>query len=602
MSSEDSSSADQLVAELRRQQAESWQAGVEVQVEELLAGIAPQTLPQDGLLELVYSEMCLAETAGRNNSLDEYMTRFPALKVRIQLLFEMHEALVQDDESAAQEAQPIGDETDDLKRALVEPTTDLRGCDSVAPREAKSIPLPKRVGHYEVVELIGEGGMGLVLKVKQPGAERHVALKMISTNVSDSMVSRFRAEMRAAARLEHPSIVPVYDVGEHNGLPFFTMACIDGKNLKQQIAEQPMDQRKAADLVRALASAIAFAHERGVIHRDLKPANVLIDTEGKPWLTDFGIAKRLDVDDGNTATGQILGTAAYMSPEQITNSGSVDAATDVYGLGAILYECLTGQVPFEGADILTVLSRVQTQAPRRPLDIHPEIDAGLEAICLRCLEKSPGDRYASAQALAEELDRFLRGEPPLVAPLSTLHSIKRVLGQRTIHERLFSAPVGLWNAAVNLIVHLLAFFLIINHQHPGWLWLTLGIGGIALAIVFWHYHYSRYWQLHPVERQSALVLMAVSVAFVTLLWMHLPRWHEPIEKFHGLYPPFALIMGMATMSHAATYSGKWMILGFVFCPLAIALWSFSDWSPLLFAVVGSTVLVIADRDIVAGGG
>lgn len=461
-----------------------------------------------------------------------------------------------------------------------------------------SFQCPQKVNDYEIVETIGQGGMGIVLKARQPNADRFVALKMISSIASPHLLERFHIEVKAAARLEHSNIVPVYDVGESNGLPFFTMAFIEGQNLKDRLQNRPLDTRDAAQLLQTLAGAVAFAHERGVIHRDLKPANVLIDLTGKPWLTDFGLAKRMDVDDSNTMTGQILGTAAYISPEQINNRQAVSAATDVYGLGGILYECLTGKPPFQDDDVLKVFEKVQTQAPVSPRELNSKVDASLAAICLRCLEKDPGDRYASVDALASDLERYLNGEPPLVAPLSVANAVHRVLRHRTTSDELSSAPATRWLAFSTLLIHAFVFALIATNQHAGWLWLTIACGVVMCAGVSWRFHFSRYWALHPVERQSAIILWAVNLSFLTLLWIYGPGWTAPIELAWKVYPSLALINGVAIICHGAIYSGKLLLLGLIYFPLAGLLAAFPFWSPLTFGVATAIVLWIAERDMI----
>lgn len=457
---------------------------------------------------------------------------------------------------------------------------------------------PQKVNDYEIIEMIGQGGMGIVLKAMQPNADRLVALKMISSTVLPQVIERFHIEAKSAARLEHPHIVPVYDVGEYNGLPFFTMAYIDGQNLKETIHSQTMGNHAAAALLRTLAAAVSFAHERGILHRDLKPANVLIDSEGKPWLTDFGLAKRMDIDDSNTMTGQILGTASYISPEQLSDQFSVGAPTDVYGLGGILYECLTGKAPFQDADILKVFEKVRTQAPVPPRELNSEIDPSLEAICLRCLEKDPGNRYLSAEALASDLERYLNGEPPLVAPPSIASAVHRVLRHRTTSDELSSARATRWHAISSSLIHLAIFALIATNQHAGWLWLTITCGVLMCSKVSWRFHFSRYWTLHPVERQSVIIMLAVNLSFLTLLWIYGPGWTAPIELAWKTYPPLAIVYGVSIICHGAIYSGKLLLLGLIYFPLAGLLAANPYWSPLVFGAATAIVLWIAECDMI----
>src|SRR6188474_2668857 len=295
-----------------------------------------------------------------------------------------------------------------------------------APRE--SVERPRQFGDYELLEEIARGGMGVVYRARQISLDRIVAVKMLLFGQfsSDQFVRRFKAEAEAAAALQHPNIVAIHEIGEHDGQHYFSMNYIEGRDLAEIVRERPMPSREAATLLRVLAQAVHYAHQRGVLHRDLKPSNVLIDDSGQPRLTDFGLAKRFESDASLSVTGQILGSPNYMPPEQAApDRGPVSPASDVYSLGAILYHLVTGRAPFV-ADSLesTVLALLQTE-PIAPRLLNNDVPRDIETICLKCLEKNPQRRYTSAEALAEDLDRYLRGEHIRARPIGAFEKFGR---------------------------------------------------------------------------------------------------------------------------------------------------------------------------------
>jgi serine/threonine-protein kinase len=289
------------------------------------------------------------------------------------------------------------------------------GCDTREVPKAmwESGVLPTEIGAYEILEEIGRGGMGVVFRARHRELQRFVALKVIRSGefASEEETARFRAETEACARLQHPNIVPIYDVGEHAGLQYFTMAFIDGPSMVERLQEQPMSVKEAARLIQKLALAIQSAHRVGIIHRDLKPANILFNASGEPFITDFGLAKMAGVDDKLTMTGQILGTPAYMAPEQATGRrAQIGPAVDVYSLGCLLYFVLTGQAPFHGPTPFDILMQVIEREPPLPRQMNRLIPRVLERICLRAMDKSVAGRYSSAKQLADDLEKFLKDE------------------------------------------------------------------------------------------------------------------------------------------------------------------------------------------------
>jgi WD40 repeat protein len=295
---------------------------------------------------------------------------------------------------------------------------------------AKTTGVAEQVGipGYEILGVLGRGGMGVVYHARQTKLKRLVALKMIlaGAHAGPQELERFRLEAEAIARLQHPNVVQIYEVGEHEGKPYFSLEFVDGGSLQNTLTGTPLPAREAARLVETLALAMQAAHQLGVIHRDLKPANVLLTKTGIPKITDFGLAKQLGQDSGQTHTGQIMGTPSYMAPEQVAgNVKTIGAAADIYALGAILYELLTGRPPFKAASVLDTLEQVRTQEPVPPSQLQPKTPRDLETICLKCLQKEPSKRYENAASLADDLQRFLGGEPIQARPVGRIERLWR---------------------------------------------------------------------------------------------------------------------------------------------------------------------------------
>lgn len=297
---------------------------------------------------------------------------------------------------------------------------------------------PIEFGEYDLLAEIGHGGSGRVFSARHRKLGRHVAVKILAGGglASRDFVQRFLNEARAAASLDHPFIVPVYEVGEHEGQSFLAMRLLEGGSLARRLAKDPRsfaDPDKASRFVATLARAVHFAHQHGVLHRDLKPGNVLLDSAGQPFVTDFGLARLTEQESTLTQTNAMLGTPGYMAPEQARGGLAVTTAADVYGIGAVFYEMLTGMPPFAGGTTYETVRLLLNTEPRRPSAIVPGLDRDVETICLKCLAKDPAARYASAEALAEDLDRHLRGEPIQARPVSAVVRFQKwVLRHRTV--------------------------------------------------------------------------------------------------------------------------------------------------------------------------
>src|SRR6058998_2416583 len=281
-------------------------------------------------------------------------------------------------------------------------------------KTARAVELLGELGDYELLEEVGRGGQGVVFRARQKSLNRTVALKVISLGqwASKAHLKRFRREAEAAASLDHPSIVPIYEVGERDGSCYFSMKFVEGGQLDEVVRRTPMSIRQAVELIAKVARTVHYAHEHRILHRDIKPGNILLDAKGDPHLTDFGLARLVESESSVTQTLDVLGTPSYMAPEQaVGNNAAVSSATDVYGLGAVLYQLLTGHPPFAGGTTYETIKLLLDTEPRQPRLLNPKIDRDLSTICLKCLEKDPKRRYSSALALIEDLKHWLKHEP-----------------------------------------------------------------------------------------------------------------------------------------------------------------------------------------------
>ncbi len=373
-------------------------------------------------------------------------------------------------------------------------------------------PAMRQFGGYELIAKIAQGGMGVVYRARHVQLNRVVALKMILAGrfAGQKEVQRFQAEAEAAATLDHPGIVPIYEVGEHHGHHFFSMRLVEGESLADRLMLGPLEPRQAARCARKIADAIAFAHCHGVIHRDLKPANILLDRQGQPQVTDFGLAKLAESDSHLTYAGQILGTPSFMPPEQAAGKiGEVTESADVYSIGAILYALLTGRAPFSAESPVDTLMQVLDAEPRPPSSFNPQVPRALERICLRCLEKRPMDRYRTAAELGADLERFLQDEP-VNAERPSLWKHMRRWGRRA--PSLVTHLVGL--AVILLVVQIAAILIGTDSGYHlrhtavllGWMLFSIGV-------------YQLTTRPHWKEIGATLWTIGDTVFFTTLLYL-----------------------------------------------------------------------------------
>ncbi len=427
------------------------------------------------------------------------------------------------------------------------------------PSLAPAIDATLALGDFEIVREVGRGGMGVVYEATQKSLGRRVAIKVLlrGEHADEREVARFRAEAEAAAALEHPNIVSVFEVGSSEGLPYFTMPFLEGETLARRLERGPLEPREAVRLIVPVCRAVEHAHENGVLHRDLKPSNILIDPEGRPHVMDFGLAKRVDSDHQLTRSGAVVGTPAYMSPEQASGErGVLGPASDVYSIGALLYHMITGVPPFQAASAVDVILAVLERDPLPPRVLNETIDRELEMIVMKCLQKPPELRYRSAAELADDLEALLSGDPISVRSISLPLLVNRMF-RETHHAPILEnwGLLWMWHSVVLIAICTLsnAFqWMRIDSRLPYiGLWLV-GFG--AWSSVFWSLR-RRGGPITFIERQIAHIWAGSVMASTALFFVEmLMDW--PVLS---LSPVLALVAGMVFVAKAGVLSGKFYV-------------------------------------------
>lgn len=451
---------------------------------------------------------------------------------------------------------------------------------------------------YEIVEMIGRGGMGVVYKARQLSLGRVVALKMIldGQQADPEQRSRFHREAEAVARLQHPNIVSIYEIGEHQGRPYIALEYVKGSSLDRMLAGQPQSPTSAAEMIMTLARAMQTAHEQGIIHRDLKPANVLLSDSGSPKITDFGLARHIEADVSNpTQTGALVGTPSYMAPEQA--SGQIHLlgpATDVYALGATLYEMLTGHPPFQGDNLLETIEQIRFHDPTPLRGILSQCPRDLESICMKCLDKDPLHRYQTAAALADDLERFLQGEPIQAKSYNWVNRLARMLGRSHLDNQLHNwANLLLFFAAV-IFASQTATFLAFEVQSPKSGMVLIRVAQIILMLVgLWWFRPEGLLPRTQAERQLFSIWLGYILA--TTFSAAANRLIHGEEKMFqaALYPMWTAMSGMGFFAMGSTYWGGCYVIGIAFFALALLMPMHVDWAPFTFGVLWGIVLTCA---------
>lgn len=530
----------------------------------------PSLRDDDTRLAAILDELATARRSGLEPDVEQAVARHPELADDIRSLWAtvwLAEEMARSPGTAPSTAGPPG-----------EPRADAR-------------PPGRVFGDYELLEELGRGGMGVVSRARESRRGRIVAIKRLLRGPDSSAedIERFRHEARSASHLAHPHVVPVFQVGECDDQPFFTMQYVDGTTLARKLADGPMPAVEAARLLVPVCRAVQYAHERGVVHRDLKPSNILIDRQGHPYVSDFGLARRIDVDPSLTPSGALLGTPSYMAPEQAGRSASggkaaVGPASDVYSLGAILYQMLTGRPPFQAATPAETILLALEHDPIPPRALNPRVNPDVEMIALKCLQKSPALRYPTAEALADDLDAFLRGDPVSARSTSLRALAARLLGE-THHAPIAEDWGLLW---IYHSIALIVFFgatnaLSLAGVTARWPYvLIFSVGLCGWAAIFWALR-RRGGPIRFVEKQLAHVwgagIVAINLVFLVEWLLGLPVL--------SLSPMIAVTNGMLLMIKGGILSGGYYLQAALTFLTVFPMAAFPRYAPAIFGIVAS---------------
>jgi eukaryotic-like serine/threonine-protein kinase len=541
---------------------------------------------RDDVLARLLETMTVDYRAGKSPDFERLKQQHPDLSGELRELW----AAVMIADAMALRSSERGDGREERaeRRTSDEAQPGLRSADGAA-------RLPRTVGDFELLTELGRGGMGVVYQARQVSLDRMVALKMVlrGSSASAADLARFRAEAEAVAKLDHPSIVPVYEVGELEGQPYFSMKFVAGTTLARQLAEGPLAARDAASLLAPICRAVHFAHRENVLHRDLKPSNILIDLDGRASVTDFGLAKRITDDEELTAlthSGAIVGTPSYMAPEQAAAArGEIGPASDVYSLGAILYAMLTGRPPFQAASAVDTVLMVLEQDPLPPRLLNAKADRDLEMIALMALQKPPELRYPNALAMAEDLEAYLSGEP-VAARSGGITQVVARLFRETHHATVLRnwGLLWIWHSVVLLTICLVTNYMAWRGIDSRWPYLVLWAGGLFIwAPIFWALR-RRSGPVTAIERQIAHLWGASVIGSILLFAV---EWvlGEPVLR---LAPVLGLLSGMVFLVKAAMLNGVFYVQAGALFLTALAMAEWPAVAHTIFGVVSALSFLV----------
>jgi serine/threonine-protein kinase len=443
---------------------------------------------------------------------------------------------------------------------------------------------------YGPLEPIGRGGMGVVYKARNLALDRVEAIKTVRPGdfAGPRELARFQFEAEAAARLTHPNVVTVYGVGEAGGRPYLAMRWVDGTSL----ADRPPDPPRATAVMLAkVARAVHFAHEQGILHRDIKPGNILVDAAGEPFVADFGIARRLDPAATQTRVCNPVGTPAYMAPEQAMCEPRLTVAADVWAVGAVLYDRLTGRAPFGTDNQLAIFRRLQTKAPTPLREINPGVDRDLEAVCMKCLERDAADRYGGADELAADLERYARGEPVTARPPGFWDWLRQIARTRPDPHPHYSWQVTAWFGLVTLVVNGTVVGLIETDRTATAVWGVHMAAAAVMSLILWWYMLRRFRHLPPTERHSLMIGFGAIVGVVAMTIGYVPLSDEVhADVILKTYPPQLINAAIGLFVLGSTNWSRFFPIAFaVFALVPFAVW-YPASGPYLYGGMAAAVM------------